>query len=623
MNIRFLGDLAELQDGIKVIAEMLDVTIDDGEYVFEVTHKEENKLTVTLDGKKGTIVYNARCAFFRAFGLAVEHIRDGEEKFEIVEPVHFDMNGPMFDVSQGNAAFNMKTMKSILRQCSLMGLSMAMLYCEDSFVAQNQPYFGYMRARYTEDEMRELDDYAYALGIELIPCIQALAHFTAFMKNPELKPMLECDDILLIGSEKTYDFLEAVFRQCAACFKSRKINIGMDEAHMVGRGKYLDLNGYKKPADVMLEHLNRVVEIAHKYGFEPMMWSDMFFRMQFGGAYYKSEGSISEEVRAKVPEGLTLIYWDYYTSDEKLLNNMFNCHKQFNNPTAFAGGAWKWYGLSTFCWYSLVNTAAELKVAMEKGVTDIISTGWGDNGSEASQFSNMAVNLYYAEHAYGNTSDEAMNLRALEVFGEEFDTLMLFDLPDRITNAENRKQNASCPSRYLYFNDPLLGLMDKHMEADKVGAYYKDAAKKLHAKKDSKFGYGLDTLGCLCDVLELKATLGIELRAAYKSGNKDELKRLANEVLPEIARRNEAFYEAFKKQWYKENKLFGFEVQDYRLGGQTKRLEAVREIINMYLAGELAQIEALECDALPHWEAGDGKYIIQNRYEAIVSPSIV
>ena len=54
-----------------------------------------------------------------------------------------------------------------------------------------------------------------------------------------------------------------------------------------------------------------------------------------------------------------------------------------------------------------------------------------------------------------------------------------------------------------------------------------------------------------------------------------------------------------------------------------KRLEAVREIINMFLSGELQKIEALECDALPHWEAGDGKYIIQNRYAAIISPGTV
>ena len=582
-----------------------------------ITAKESDRLTVKKTSEGYEIGYSKLSEFCRGLSRI-----NSAENAEVDEKSWMTSLCYMADASR-NAVPSMDGAKKLMRLLALMGYDSMMLYTEDTYEVPEYPHMGYMRGRYTADELRELVAYGEVIGIELVPCIQALAHFTAFMKNPELKPMLECDDILLIGSEKTYDFLEAVFRQCAACFKSRKINIGMDEAHMVGRGKYLDLNGYKPAAEVMLEHLTKVVEIAHKYGFEPMMWSDMFFRMQFGGAYYKSVGSISEDVRAKVPEGLTLIYWDYYNNREDILENMFACHKQFNNPTAFAGGAWKWYGLGTFCWYSLINTEAELKVAREKGVTDIISTGWGDNGSEASQFSNMAVNLYYAEHAYGNTSDEAMNLRALEVFGEEFETLMLFDTPDRITNEENRKQNASCPSRYLFYNDPLLGLMDRHMEPEKVGAYYKEAAKKLHAKKDSKFGYGLETLACLCDVLELKGTLGVELRAAYKAGAKDELKRLANEVIPEIIKRVGVFYEAFKKQWYKENKLFGFEVQDIRLGGMIKRLEAVGEIINMYLAGEMAKIEALECDALPHWNAGDGKYIIQNRYDAIITSAIV
>ncbi len=603
----------KLRAAAEVVAPELGTEISENGAV--ITAKECDRLTVKKTAEGYEIGYSHLSEFCR--GLTRLESADGAE---VDEKSWMTSLCYMADASR-NAVPSVDGAKKLMRLLALMGYDSMMLYTEDTYEVPEYPHFGYMRGRYTTEEIRELVAYGEVIGIELVPCIQALAHFTAFMKNPALRDMLECDDILLIGSEKTYDFLEAVFRQCAACFKSRKINIGMDEAHMVGRGKYLDINGYRKPADVMLEHLTRVVEIAHKYGFEPMMWSDMFFRMQFGGAYYKSEGSISEEVCAKVPEGLTLIYWDYYNSNEKLLENMFRCHKQFNNPTAFAGGAWKWYGLTTYCWYSLINTAAELKEAKKAGVTDIISTGWGDNGSEASQFSNMAVNLYYAENAYGNTSDENMNVRAKEVFGEDFDTLMLFDLPDRLTGEENRKQNASCPSRYLFFNDPIIGLMDRHMEADKVGAYYADAAKTLHAKKNSKFGYGLETLACLCDVLELKATLGIELRAAYKAGNKDELKRLANEVMPEISKRTEVFYQTFKKQWYAENKLFGFEVQDIRFGGILKRYEAVAEIINMYLDGSLDRIEALECDIIPHWDQGDGKYIIQNSYAAVTTPA--
>jgi len=582
-----------------------------------ITAKENDRLTV----KKTDLGYEIGYSKLSEFCRGLTRLASAD-KGEVDEKSWMTSLCYMADASR-NAVPSVDGVKKIMRLLALMGYDSMMLYTEDTYEIPDYPHFGYMRGRYTTKELKELVAYGELIGIELVPCIQALAHFTSFEKNPEFSSWLDCDDILLVGADKTYEFIESIFRQCAACFKSRKINIGMDEAHMVGRGKYLDINGYRKPSDVMLEHLTRVVEIAHKYGFEPMMWSDMFFRMQFGGVYYKAEGSISEEVRSKVPDGLTLIYWDYYSSDKNLLANMFRCHKQFNNPTAFAGGAWKWHGLSTICWYSIVNTAAELKAAKDAGVTDIISTGWGDDGGEASQFSIMAVNLYYAEHAYGNISDEAIDRRAQEVFGESMETLMLFDLPNRITSVENRKQNASCPSKYLLFNDPLLGLYDRHMEAEKVANFYAEAAKKLWTAKDTKFGYGLETLAELCNTLELKADLGVKLRTAYKTRDKKELKRLADEVIPEIVERIKKLLSAFKKQWYTENKFFGFETQDIRIGGLCQRLMTVAEIVNMYLVGDLSEIEPLEADPIPFDETAPDKYIAQNRYERIVSPSIV
>ena len=68
-------------------------------------------------------------------------------------------------------------------------------------------------------------------------------------------------------------------------FASRRINIGMDEAHMVGLGKYLDKHGFTDRISLLSEHLRRVLSIAKKYGFRPMMWSDMFFRLAGGGVY--------------------------------------------------------------------------------------------------------------------------------------------------------------------------------------------------------------------------------------------------------------------------------------------------------------------------------------------------
>ena len=53
----------------------------------------------------------------------------------------------------------------------------------------------------------------------------------------------------------------------------------MDEAFMLGLGKYLTEHGYQNRLEIMNQHLQTVREIASKYNFELQMWSDMFFRL--------------------------------------------------------------------------------------------------------------------------------------------------------------------------------------------------------------------------------------------------------------------------------------------------------------------------------------------------------
>lgn len=63
----------------------------------------------------------------------------------------------------------------------------------------------------------------------------------------------------------------------------------MDEAHMVGLGKYLDQHGYRNRQEIMQRHLEMVLSICKQYGFTVQMWSDMFFRLAFHGAYYEND----------------------------------------------------------------------------------------------------------------------------------------------------------------------------------------------------------------------------------------------------------------------------------------------------------------------------------------------
>ena len=70
----------------------------------------------------------------------------------------------------------------------------------------------------------------------------------------------------------------------------------------------------------------------------------------------------------------------------------------------------------------------------------------------------------------------------------------------------------------------------------------------------------------------------------------------------------EKFYDAFQYQWMLENKPYGFEIQDIRLGGLIRRVQHCRIRLERFCAGTLAQIEELEETQLDIFEGRDRPY---------------
>lgn len=574
--------------------------------------------SVRREGEGIAITYTRRCEFFRALSRLSTLLKDGKE---LCESNGFDTLCLMADMSR-NAVMNVPSVKQMLRTLALMGYDSFMLYTEDTYEVEGEPYFGYMRGRYTEAEMREIDDYADALGIEVIPCMQTLAHLECALRWKETyKDITDIDAILLVGEEKTYAFIDRMIGTLSACFRSRRINLGMDEAHNLGRGQYRDRNGCRKSSDVMLEHLGRVVEICNKYHYKPMIWSDMFFRMAFG-TYRVEEGEIPPEVIAKVPEGLTLINWDYYSSysKKKRLVHTMELHKKFNNPIAFAGGAWKWYGFAPHNAYSLEVTELHLDTCAEYGVKDIIATAWGDNGAECSHFAVLPSLLYYAEYAYcGKPDATLLEQRARECFDIGFAELCTLDVPNQLLESDTTYPHQAC--KYLLFNDPLEGLLDLHVDPATAPAVYRANVEKLEKfASHARYGYLFENLAALCRVLTRKCDLSIRLRAAYRAGEKETLAAIAAEI-PQIVADLDDFLAVFRRQWYRENKTFGFSVQEIRIGGLRARLLSAKDRVEAYLAGEVARIEELEQEILPFHKTArrNTVYTEANTWEKIVT----
>lgn len=624
MNIKFLGLNEELKTGLGILADYLGVTLADGGYEFTVTQKDGSNLIVTLENKKGTIVYSRNCHFFRAFGLAVEHISDGEEAFSIEEVPQFEMNGPMFDVAQGNAAFNVKTMKDVIKQLALMGLDTLMLYAEDTFEVKEQPYFGYMRARYSEDEMRELDDYAYNLGIEMIPCIQTLAHMPDTLRWKCFYKIRDYEECLLVGKPETYDFLRDIITAASRPFRTKKIHIGMDEAWKLGRGRYIDVYGYKPAGEIMKEHLAKVMDIVNDLGLEPMMWDDMFFRTVGNKKYYQPDVVFPQSTLDMVPKGMGCIYWDYYKITQEEYENIIPAHQQLSDNVIFAGGIWTWIGYSLAWNKTKISTECALNACKKKGIKKVFMTTWGDNGTECLMTTNLIGCQLYAEHGYADVIDyKKFEKRFKFICGANVEDFALLEGLDRTPDVMHMEDSSRYnPSKYLMWQDILTGLADNNIEGVELDAHYAKLASDLKNAmgNNGKYNDIIEFSYHAANVLSKKSQMGLRLTAAYKAGDKAALKNFADVELPDLINRVNNLWECHRTNWFKIYKAFGWDIMDMRYASLVARIRSAIIEVNQYLNGEIDLIEELEETRLPlHGVPGPVNYM--NFYGKIVSPS--
>ena len=508
--------------------------------------------------------------------------------------------GVMLDMSR-NAVMKPAALKKFVDYLSAFGYNMLQLYTEDTYEVKNEPYFGYLRGGYTKAEIQEIDAYCREKGIELIPCVQTLAHMGTIFKFHPYRQINDFADILLIDEPRTYELIENIFSTLAENFTSRKVHIGMDEAHMVGLGKYMDKHGLCDRYELLNRHLTKVVEIAKKYGFEPMMWSDMFFRMGNEGAYYLRNPKVPQTAIDGVPD-VDLVYWDYYHTKKEDYRAMVKAHEKFGKNIWFAGGTWSWVGWAPANRYSLQTMKPAMDVCRERGVENIFFTLWGDNGKECSFFS-LLPSLYYLRRYYDGVKDRKQIAKEFEeLTGESFERMMYMDYPNYVGGNTVGHRD---PSKYMLYNDPFFGWLDTQAK-DGVDKEYKTLARRFatYAKESENFGYIYNLFAKLCKALSYKYDLGVRAREAYQVRDEQALRAVLMDF-KKAEKAIEAFYEAFLDLWDKENKPNGFEVQDARLGGLMQRMKHCRRRLQNYLDGKEDTLPELEIELLDFW--GNGK----------------
>ena len=361
-------------------------------------HREEPGYQIRKEGKEARIFWNRLPEAFRALGKVLEH---GEEEAWSEENQGVKGHtGFMFDCSR-NSVLKVEMVKRLIRQTALMGLEWFLLYTEDTYEVKGYPYFGALRGRYTEEEIRECDAYAALFGVEMIPCIQTLAHLRTALRWPAMEQYRDNMDILLAEEEKTYELIDAMLAAVSRMYRSRRVHLGMDEAFYLGYGNYRRIHGEVKQGELIRRHLDRVMKICEKYGLDPMIWSDMFFVTPGGGDYYNVPADYEWPEGEKPDRRTTLVYWDYEGHDPARYTRMARLHKKLTEQVCFAGGAWIWNGLAPNYAQAMDATKAAFAGLKDTGVEDSFFTLWQDNGAETPMVAGLPMMAFYSRCVYG------------------------------------------------------------------------------------------------------------------------------------------------------------------------------------------------------------------------------
>lgn len=348
----------------------------------------------------------------------------------------------------------------------------------------------------------------------------------------------------------------------------------------------------------MLQHMERVMEITNRLGLKPMLWSDMFFRAGSKTEdYYDPDLVITQEIVDNYPQNAQLVYWDYYHDNEEFYEDFIRRHKQFGSSPIFAGGIWTLTSFSPNWAKTFSNTNAALSACKKECVSEVFATIWGDDSTECNIDANLLGMQLFAEHGYSHELDlNKLEERLYFTTGIHLNEVMQLNYMDEIPGTEKGNVRNFNATKVLMWQDILCGLFDKDIEGLELNSHYAKLAEQFvsYSQTPSDFSDAYRYYSKVASVLSIKAELGLQIRAAYDKCDKEDLLRIASQVLPELLIRITDLKNYHRSIWMKTNKTLGWETFDLRYGLVMNRIDTAIYRLNAFCCGETDHIGELD-----------------------------
>ena len=158
------------------------------EFPGDITAAAYDGVSVKYDGINAVIGCSSKVQFARGVFLLAQNMHKGP--FTIYQKPCFDTLCSMLDVSR-NGVFTMDAIQYWVTCTAALGYTHFYMYMEDVYTLEDYPRLGYMRGRYSKEDLKQLNQICQSFGVEVIPCVQSLGHMAQYLQWKEALPIKE------------------------------------------------------------------------------------------------------------------------------------------------------------------------------------------------------------------------------------------------------------------------------------------------------------------------------------------------------------------------------------------------------------------------------------------------
>ncbi|MEE9430618.1 MAG: family 20 glycosylhydrolase [Melioribacteraceae bacterium] len=313
---------------------------------------------------------------------------------------------------------------------------------EDKLGYQSHPLIGAPQA-ISIDEMAALTKYARARNIEITPLVQGLGHATFILKHKEYAYLREIENnrwAFCPLHEGGYQVLFDLYREAIeATPGSKYFHIGGDEVGNIGLCHRCKTTADEKGTiELNLYWLNRVCEFLGEQGRTPIFWDDMPFK--YGGVWQTTRDEKDypklweegvkklDEIVERFPKNGVFMQWNYTTCKQPGNNRVLDWLTSRNLPSMISAGAQSGPAAlfpkddrnGKMSDRGIVAIQSSLKLAFEKGIDGVLTTGWDDRSPHMETYwRGFIASAEFSWNTLGRNLDEYHSAYMQREFGSK------------------------------------------------------------------------------------------------------------------------------------------------------------------------------------------------------------